>query len=130
MLLFIALLGVAVGVLVSYDNNEDWDDTSFDNVSDPGHVVDVATDVVVPIWITLCVICLILTITEIILLLRHKLRPLAFLIMNVVKSAIWTVLFVMDIVSAVDDGDRTTSFLGVIIEAILLYVFCPLLPTH
>lgn len=129
MLIFIALLGLAEDLLISYDNNndEDWDDTKFDNVNDPEHVVHVATNIVVPVYITLCVLCLVLTITEIILLARHKLRPLAFLVMNVIKTAIWTVLFVLDIVSAVTAGGRTTSAVGIIIDAILLYVSSPLL---
>lgn len=124
MLVFIALLGLALHVLVTYDNNNDenWDDSRFDGISDPEHVVHVATDVIVPTWMTLCVICLVLTITEIILLARHKLRPLAFLIMNVIKTAIWTALFILDIISAVTAGGRTTSVVGIIIDAILLYV--------
>ena len=123
MLVFIALLGLALGVLVTYDNNdEDWDDSRFDNFPNPEHVVHEARNVFVPIWITLCVICLILTITEIILLARHKLRPLAFLTMNVIKTAIWTALFVLDIISAVTAGGRTTSIAGMIIDTILLYV--------
>ena len=127
MLLFIALLGLALGVLDTYENNndEDWDNTQFDNVSDPEHVVHVATDLIVPVWITICVICLVLTITEIILLARQKLRPLAFLIMNVIKTAIWTTLFILDIVSAVTEGGRTVSVVGIIIDVILLYVSPP-----
>ena len=123
MLVFIVLLGLSLGVLVTYDNNdEDWNDSRFDNIPDPEHVIHEAKNVFVPIWITLCVICLILTITEIILLARHKLRPLAFLIMNVIKTAIWTALFVLDIISAVTAGGRTTSIVGITIDAILLYV--------
>jgi len=66
---------------------------------------------------TMIAICLVLTITEIVLLARHKLKPLTFIIMNVVKSAIWTVIFVFDIISAVDNSARTTSVFGIIIEA-------------
>lgn len=68
-------------------------------------------------------ICLILTITEIILLARHKLKPKTFVIFNTIKSTIWTVLFVLDIVSFVDNNSRTVSFVGLIIEAVLWYVF-------
>ncbi|KAG0650543.1 hypothetical protein D0Z07_3076 [Hyphodiscus hymeniophilus] len=103
MLVFIPLL------VVSYKNNndEDWDGTStrYD------------------VWITLCGFCLLLTITEIILLARHKLRPLAFLLMNVAKAAIWTALFILDIVSVVNDGGRTTSTVGIILHAVLLLCF-------
>lgn len=131
MLAFIALLGLAFGILATYDNNnEDWDNTQFNNVNDPEQVFHVAKDAIVPVWITLCVICLVLTITEIILLARHKLRPLAFLITNVIKASIWTALFILDIISAVTEGGRTTSAVGIIIDTILLYVSpCSLFPT-
>ena len=127
MLVFIALLGLAFGLLINYenDNNVDWDYTQFDNGNDPEHVVNVAKDIIVPVWMTLCVVCLVLTITEIILLARHKLRPLAFLTMNVVKSAVWTVLFILDILSTVDAAGRTTSVLGIIIDTILAYASLP-----
>jgi hypothetical protein len=122
MIIFIGLLGLALGVLVRYDDDEDYyysGNDEFEDISD--HAVHVAKDIVAPIWITLCAICLILTITEIILLARHKLRPLAFLVMNVIKCAIWTALFILDIISAVSVGGRTTSIAGIIIDAILLY---------
>ena len=124
MVMFIALLGLAENLLVSYDNDndEDWDDTAFNNVDDPTLAVHVATNIIVPVYIAMCILCLALTITEIVLLARHKLRPLAFLIINVVKSAIWTGLFVLDIISAVTAGGRTTSVVGIIIDSLLLYV--------
>jgi hypothetical protein len=69
------------------------------------------------------VLLLSLTITEIVLLAKHKLKPLTFLIMNVVKSGIWTVIFVLDVISAVDNSEsRTASFLAIIIDGILVYV--------
>ena len=71
----------------------------------------------------MCAICVILTITEIILLARHKLKPLAFLVMNVIKSLLWTVLFVLDIVSTATRGGRTASVIAIIIELILVYDF-------
>lgn len=68
------------------------------------------------------VICLVLTITEIVLLARHKLKPKTFVIFNTIKSTIWTALFIVDIVSFVDTNSRTVSFIGLIIEAVLWYV--------
>ena len=133
MLVFIALLGLALNVLVNDDNNgEDWDNSEFDGIADPEHAVHEAKDVIVPVWITLCVICLVLTITEIILLARQKLRPLAFLFMNIIKAAIWTVLFTLDLISAITAGGRTASTVGIIIDSVILYVFLPLPPppTH
>lgn len=78
-------------------------------------------DSIVPIWMVMLVICLVLTITEIVLLARHKLRPKTFVIFNTIKSTIWTILFILDIVSFVDNNSRTTSFIGLIIEALLWY---------
>jgi len=71
---------------------------------------------------SIIVLCIILTITEIVLLARHKLKPLAFLIMNVVKSTIWTAIFVIDVISVVGNNSRTASAIAIIIEAVLLYV--------
>jgi hypothetical protein len=124
MILFIALLGLALGVLNSWevDNDQDGDD----NAKLTEHIAHVTTRVFVPIWITLSVVCLVLTTTEIILLARHKLKPLAFLIINIIKSAVWTALFILDIYSAVTVGGRTISFLGLTIDGILLYVSTPL----
>jgi hypothetical protein len=65
--------------------------------------------------------CLILTITEIILFARRKLKPLAFLITNVIKSTVWVVLFILEIVSVVDAHEpHSASAIAIIIEAGLL----------
>jgi hypothetical protein len=139
MLVMIALLALSIGVLVSV-NTDNYDFGEYDG--DVDHVVNVATRMCVspvdfplpdlnwflvcrvgPVWISMCAICVILTITEIILLARHKLKPLAFLVMNVIKSLIWTVLFVLDIVSTATRGGRTASVIAIIIELILVYDF-------
>lgn len=135
-LAFIALLAVAMGVLVAWkqtDNNmADFMDQDSDNavtvayqkcvlLNSPAMIwADIsAFSRVIPIYITVCAICLILTVTEIILLARHKLKPMAFVIMNVVKSAVFTALLVLDIISLV--SVRTTSPVSNIpIDAILL----------
>ncbi|KAH6671753.1 putative acyl-protein thioesterase 1 [Halenospora varia] len=43
--------------------------------------------------------------------------------MNVIKTGIWTVILILDIVSAVTVGGRTTSILGVLIDAVLYLSF-------
>ncbi|KUJ13875.1 uncharacterized protein LY89DRAFT_672147 [Mollisia scopiformis] len=119
-LLDLALLGLAVGVIVNWDNNDgycaDGIDCNFNEVS-------TGAKIIVPIWMAMLLICLVLTIAEIILLARHKLKPKTFVIFNTIKSTIWTVLFVLDIVSFVDNNSRTVSFVGLIIEAVLWLCF-------
>ncbi|KAH6706240.1 hypothetical protein BKA61DRAFT_492515 [Leptodontidium sp. MPI-SDFR-AT-0119] len=118
-LVMIALLALAVGVLV-YDNNND---NYYYSGSDED-VTKKAGKVVGPIWIALISSCLILTITEIVLLARKSLKPLTFLITNILKSAIWAVLFVIDIISAVNTStSRTVSVVAILIEAALLLSF-------
>lgn len=73
-----------------------------------------------PIWIALISVCLILTVTEIVLLARKKLKPLAFLITNALKSAIFLALFIIDIVSTVNSEEHTASAIALVIEAALL----------
>lgn len=137
-LLDLALLGLSVGIIVTWEHNNDNCGDGIDcNFND----TDVSTEAkmyvpiglhfllipanarnsIVPIWIAMLVICLVLTITEIVLLARHKLKPKTFVIMNTIKSTIWTILFVLDVISSVDRNSRTTSFLGLIIEALLWY---------
>jgi hypothetical protein len=135
-LLDLALLGLAVGIIVNWEHNNDdcadtFDCNYNDNVSTeakmyvhlPVYPLAPANecDSVVPIWMVMLVICLVLTITEIVLLARHKLKPKTFVIFNTIKSTIWTILFILDIVSFVDNNSRTTSFIGLIIEALLWY---------
>jgi hypothetical protein len=42
--------------------------------------------------------------------------------MNAIKTGIWTVIFILDIVSAVNSSARTTSIIGLLIDVVLLYV--------
>jgi len=121
----IGLLAVAIGVLVYWQHNDEGvDDNNSPIYSDVNSgAVHAAEDVIIPIWMAIIVLCLILTITEIVLLARQKLKPLTFLIMNVVKSTIWTVIFVFDVISAVDNSSRTASAIAIIIEAVLLLCF-------
>ena len=78
------------------------------------------------VWLAVLVVCLAMTVAEIILLARHKLKPLTFVVMNTIKTTIWTILFVIDIISVVRyDNGRAASALSLIIEAVLLYALCP-----
>ncbi|TVY43701.1 hypothetical protein LOCC1_G004781 [Lachnellula occidentalis] len=119
MLAFIALLAVAVRVLGVWKQTDNTDDY-LDGVSD--HAVTVTSHIVIPIYFSVCGVCLILTITEIILLARHKLKPRGFVIMNVIKSAMFTAFVALDIISLV--GARTTSLAGsIIIDGVLFLSF-------
>lgn len=78
-----------------------------------------------PIWIAVSALCLILTVTEIVLLARHKLKPKTFVIMNTIKTTIWTAIFAYDIAAIVvvvrnDNYGYSVSGFSIIIEAILL----------
>jgi len=118
----IGLLAVAIGVLVYWQHNDEVVDSPIYSDVDSS-AVHAAENVIIPVWMSVIVICLILTITEIVLLARHKLKPLAFVIMNVVKSTIWTIIFIFDVISAVDNRSRTASAISIIIEAVLLLCF-------
>ncbi|KAL2065740.1 hypothetical protein VTL71DRAFT_3410 [Oculimacula yallundae] len=118
-LIMIGLLSVAVGVLVHYDN-QDYDYYSGEDEK----TIEKAGKVIGPVWIALIAACLILTITEIVLLARKKLKPLTFLITNILKSAFWGALFIIDIISAVNSSSsRTASAVALLIEAALLLSF-------
>lgn len=74
------------------------------------------------VWLGLNCFCLILVIVEIVLLARHKLKPLTFVIMNAIKTAIWAAIFIIGIVGVAQrSGDRAAvSAVSLIIEAVLL----------
>lgn len=113
-LLNIVILALAVGVVVEWRNDDDNRLTGS---------VDTAYKIIAPIYIGVIGVCLILTITEIILLARHKLKPLAFLIMNIVKTAIMTVLFVFQIISYIYRGTYRNSAIGLGVSTLLLLSF-------
>ncbi|KAK6580574.1 hypothetical protein PZA11_006810 [Diplocarpon coronariae] len=121
-LITIGLLALAVGVLVHDDNDNSYDSHS---TEDKGGVERAGKMLVIrPVWLSLISTCLILTTTEITLLARKRLKPLPFLITNILESTIRAVLFVIEIVSAVDaPSSRTASALAIMIEA-LRYVPC------
>jgi hypothetical protein len=79
------------------------------------------------LWLGLNSLCLILTIIEIILLARHKLKPATFVIMNSIKTGIWGTIFVFDIIAIAQaqnnvNYSRRRSAVGIVIEVLLLYV--------
>ncbi|KAF4632775.1 hypothetical protein G7Y89_g5340 [Cudoniella acicularis] len=122
MLIMIALLGLSIGLLVTWEKDNDSDsDLTYDGLTEDA--VEKTVHIIAPVWIGICSACVVLTVVEIILLARHSLKPLRFVIMNSIKTAIWMVLFVLDIISATTKGGRTTSFLGLAIDAILLLCF-------
>ncbi|CZT01875.1 hypothetical protein WAI453_007907 [Rhynchosporium graminicola] len=124
--ILIGLLSVAVGFLVHVDNNiDDYNSSSSFSDSDE-EVIEKAGKVVGPVWIALISSCLILTVTEIVLLARKSLKPVTFLITNMLKSAFWGVLFIIDIVAVVksSSGSRVTDTVSLLIEAALLLSFC------
>jgi hypothetical protein len=83
------------------------------------------------LYLVFCGLCLILTITEVVMILRRKLHPLAFVIMNVLKSALWTALFVLDFVVSSRQLYHRSAIVGRVIDVILMYVsFLPLNPPH
>jgi len=88
-----------------------------------------AVEIIAPIWLTVGLICMVLTIVEIILLSRHKLKPKTFVIMNTIKSTIWAGLFLYDLAAVIvynknGEGDSRVSGVGsLIVEAILLMSF-------
>lgn len=79
-------------------------------------------------------ICILLSISEIILFARHRLEPGTYLVLQVVKSTIWTVVFIIYVVrlATLKDGLGATNplafFLGGDLEAIILLCVAPITP--
>ncbi|CAD6449016.1 17ef9a2c-dd50-4640-aba5-11f20fd69162 [Sclerotinia trifoliorum] len=75
-------------------------------------------------YIVFSSVYIILTITEIILMLRHKLKPIMFLNMNILKSTSSTILFIISCWNAFGIFKKIMpSFVGLIIHIILLLAF-------
>lgn len=56
-------------------------------------------------------------------MLRHKLKPIVFLIMNVFKSACWTALFAVSLWNAFRVVNRTVpGIVSLVVDIVLLYV--------
>ncbi|RAL66726.1 hypothetical protein DID88_007509 [Monilinia fructigena] len=76
------------------------------------------------IYIIFSALCIILTITEIVSILRRKLRPLIFLITNVFKSTCWTALFILSFWDRFRVSQKTLpNILSLVVNIILLLAF-------
>ncbi|KAL3420242.1 hypothetical protein PVAG01_08741 [Phlyctema vagabunda] len=115
MIAVISLLSLALSVLGT-DNNLLGSANLSDNLR-------IATKIVAAVWISLAALCMILTITEIVLFATDRLRPTFFLISNIIKSTIWIGLFILDVISWSSTGGRTVSIVSIIIDVILLLSF-------
>lgn len=131
-ILMIGTFGLALGVLAKYtaDSVDADGNITIDNTTVNYNKVIPAVRGTLYAWIGLIGLCLILTVTEIILLFCHSLKPKTFIIMNSVKSAVWTAIFVFDIIdvikqnSGMDAGAiKARSTVGIIIETVLLLCF-------
>ena len=90
---------------------------------------------------TICAICIILIITEIILFARMHLKPLTYLVLQVVKATLWIILFLMTLVGVnrgsgssaasepVSFGSFSYYLLAGLIESIIVLYVISLLPT-
>ncbi|APA15813.1 predicted protein [Sclerotinia sclerotiorum 1980 UF-70] len=74
-------------------------------------------------YIVFSSIYIILTITEIVLMLRHKLKPIIFFNMNVLKSTSWTVLFIISCWNSFGLFKIMPNSVGLIFHIILLLAF-------
>ncbi|KAB8298949.1 hypothetical protein EYC80_001099 [Monilinia laxa] len=76
------------------------------------------------IYIIFSALCIILTITEIVSILRRKLRPLIFLTTNVFKSTCWTALFILGFWDRFRVSQKTLpNILSLVVNIILLLAF-------
>ena len=82
----------------------------------------------------MCIISLLLDITEIILFAIHNLRPVAYLIFQCVKTALWFIVLMIAIVITTDQQRMGLEryFLGLLVllnglleAVVLVYVHCP-----
>lgn len=75
------------------------------------------------VYITFSALCLMLTITEIVFILRRQLMPLIFLAMNVFKSTCWTALFILGFWGRFRVSQKTLpNILSLVVNIILMYV--------
>ena len=70
-------------------------------------------------------VCLILNVTEIILFARRVLKPLTYLVLQCVKTALWVIIFLVVLALSVtggsaESGDPITLLLSGVIQAVVL----------
>ncbi|ATZ51018.1 hypothetical protein BCIN_06g04670 [Botrytis cinerea B05.10] len=106
-----------VAAAIAQIMSKDFDDDSYD--------IDVRTALSIGwVYIVFIGLCIILTITEIVLMLRHKLKPIVFLMMNIFKCASWTALFVVSLWNAFGVVKKTMpSIVSLVVDIILLLAF-------
>ncbi|KAA8570155.1 hypothetical protein MFRU_005g02890 [Monilinia fructicola] len=76
------------------------------------------------VYITFSALCLMLTITEIVFILRRQLMPLIFLAMNVFKSTCWTALFILGFWGRFCVSQKTLpNILSLVVNIILILAF-------
>lgn len=120
MLVYIAIYALALAAVVHYtDELEDEFGQDFDRTT---FIASIAVIMVIVIF------CLLLDITCIIKRARRTLSPRFFLIVNVIQTTIWTVLFVLAIIGANRGGLAIgisvivyLSFAGVLIYASVIF---------
>jgi len=81
------------------------------------------------IIMSLCAFCAILTFVEIALFAGHKLRPLAYLLMQLAKLIIWLTLFGLWVagIAAGQEITMTTYFIVQLVETVLPVYGVPLI---
>jgi len=77
---------------------------------------------VAAVLLAITVVCIALTIAEIIQLARRKLSPKVFVIMNTIKSTFQTVMFVISIASVASRDSVAVGLLSLLIQGVLLCV--------
>ena len=78
----------------------------------------------------ICVVCIILDVTEIILFARGTLQPITYLVFQCVKTTLWVIIFLVAVTVSVRDegvtagsdesGDVGGILLSGVIEAVIL----------
>ena len=75
----------------------------------------------VAVLMAFAILTILMNIVEIILAARHKLGPVANIVMQSIKSAVWTVYFVLTIIGVSRQGSASSG-LSIIMSLVLLYV--------
>ncbi|KAF7959431.1 hypothetical protein EAE96_001049 [Botrytis aclada] len=109
----LAIVAVTIAHIMSDDFDDDIDDNDVRIALSIGWA-----------YIVFIGLCIILTITEIVLMFRHKLKLIVFLMMNIFKCASWTALFVVSLWNAFGVVKRTMpNIVSLVVDIILLLAF-------
>ncbi|PQE06001.1 hypothetical protein CJF30_00004924 [Rutstroemia sp. NJR-2017a BBW] len=110
-------MALAIALLMR-DDSDGYDDD--DESDDADTKASLAIGV---LYLVFCGLCIILTITEVVMILRRKMQPLTFVIMNLSKSAFWTALFVLNFVVSSRQLYHRPAIVGIVIDVILILAF-------